>query len=40
MEYLFARVGYRVRFTPIGPEDAQIGAPSQMGVFDREDQPA
>jgi 3' terminal RNA ribose 2'-O-methyltransferase Hen1 len=25
---------YRVRFTPIGPEDAQLGAPTQMAVFE------
>lgn len=31
------RFGYRVRFTPIGPEAEPVGAPSQMGVFDRED---
>jgi 3' terminal RNA ribose 2'-O-methyltransferase Hen1 len=29
-----ARFGYRVRFLPIGPEDATVGAPSQMGVFE------
>jgi hypothetical protein len=28
-----ARYGYSVRFVPIGPEDAVVGAPSQMGVF-------
>jgi len=27
--------GYTVRFMPIGPEDAEKGAPSQMGVFTR-----
>jgi 3' terminal RNA ribose 2'-O-methyltransferase Hen1 len=31
------RCGYRVRFLPIGPEADQVGSPSQMGVFDRED---
>jgi 3' terminal RNA ribose 2'-O-methyltransferase Hen1 len=31
------RFGYRVRFMPIGPEAELVGAPSQMGVFDRED---
>ena len=30
------RFGYSVRFLPVGPEDSQVGAPSQMGVFDRE----
>lgn len=28
--------GYSVRFLPIGEEDTQVGAPTQMGVFDRE----
>ena len=27
------RFGYSVRFLPVGPEDARVGAPSQMGVF-------
>ena len=27
------RFGYTVRFLPIGEEDAQVGAPTQMGVF-------
>ena len=30
-----ARFGYRVRFLPVGPEDALVGAPTQMGVFER-----
>ena len=25
--------GYTVQFTPLGPEDETVGAPSQMGVF-------
>jgi hypothetical protein len=25
--------GYQVSFSPIGPEDPEAGAPSQMGVF-------
>jgi 3' terminal RNA ribose 2'-O-methyltransferase Hen1 len=29
------RFGYRVRHLPIGPEDAEVGAPSQMAVFSR-----
>lgn len=29
------RFGYTVRFLPVGPEDPAIGAPTQMGVFDR-----
>lgn len=30
-----ARFGYQVRFLPVGPEDAAVGAPTQMGVFTR-----
>lgn len=29
------RFGYSVRFLPVGPEDGEVGAPSQMGVFER-----
>jgi 3' terminal RNA ribose 2'-O-methyltransferase Hen1 len=29
------RFGYGVRFQPIGPEDRNLGAPTQMGVFSR-----
>jgi 3' terminal RNA ribose 2'-O-methyltransferase Hen1 len=29
------RFGYDVRFLPVGPEDPEVGAPSQMGVFTR-----
>jgi 3' terminal RNA ribose 2'-O-methyltransferase Hen1 len=29
------RHGYAVRFQPIGPEDPELGAPSQMAVFSR-----
>jgi 3' terminal RNA ribose 2'-O-methyltransferase Hen1 len=35
-EEVAARRGYRVRFLPIGPEDAAVGSPTQMGVFERE----
>ncbi|MFO0972942.1 MAG: 3' terminal RNA ribose 2'-O-methyltransferase Hen1 [Phycisphaerae bacterium] len=28
-----ARFGYEVRFLAIGPEDAAVGAPTQMGIF-------
>ncbi len=28
--------GYAVRFLPIGPDDAEVGPPTQMGVFERE----
>jgi len=27
------RHGYGVRFVPIGPEDVDVGPPTQMGVF-------
>jgi 3' terminal RNA ribose 2'-O-methyltransferase Hen1 len=30
-----ARFGYAVRFLPVGPVDATLGAPTQMGVFSR-----
>ena len=30
-----ARFGYAVRFASVGPEDAQLGAPTQMAVFSR-----
>ena len=30
-----ARFGYTVRYLPVGPEDAGLGAPTQMGVFTR-----
>jgi len=30
------RFGYSVNFLPIGPEDAKVGAPTQMGVFVRQ----
>ncbi len=29
------RFGYRVHFLPVGPEDAALGAPTQMSVFAR-----
>ena len=29
------RFGFDVRFLPVGPEDADVGAPTQMGVFAR-----
>jgi len=31
------RFGYSVTFAPIGPEDAEVGAPSQMGVFVKQE---
>jgi 3' terminal RNA ribose 2'-O-methyltransferase Hen1 len=30
-----ARYGYTVRLEPIGPEDPEVGTPSQMGIFSR-----
>jgi 3' terminal RNA ribose 2'-O-methyltransferase Hen1 len=29
------RHAYGVRFVPVGPEDAEVGAPTQMAVFSR-----
>ncbi|HEV3300542.1 MAG TPA: 3' terminal RNA ribose 2'-O-methyltransferase Hen1 [Planctomycetaceae bacterium] len=29
------RHGYKVRFLPVGPLDEELGAPTQMGVFER-----
>jgi 3' terminal RNA ribose 2'-O-methyltransferase Hen1 len=29
------RFGYGVRFLPVGPEDPEVGAPTQMAVFER-----
>jgi 3' terminal RNA ribose 2'-O-methyltransferase Hen1 len=34
-----ARFDYDVRFLPVGPEDAAVGAPTQMGVFQRRQAP-
>lgn len=28
--------GYRVRLLPVGPEDPEVGTPSQIGVFERD----
>jgi 3' terminal RNA ribose 2'-O-methyltransferase Hen1 len=30
------KFGYEVRFLPIGPEDLQVGSPTQMGIFTRK----
>lgn len=35
-EGICQRYGYHVRFLPLGPEDAEVGAPSQMGVFEMQ----
>lgn len=29
------RHGYTVRYLPVGPEDAEVGSPTQMAVFTR-----
>lgn len=29
------RFGYQARFVPVGPDDPEVGAPTQMGVFTR-----
>jgi 3' terminal RNA ribose 2'-O-methyltransferase Hen1 len=34
-EAVAARFGYAVRYLPVGDEDPEVGAPSQMGVFSR-----
>ena len=34
-ETICARFGYSATFLPLGPEDADVGAPSQMAVFER-----
>ena len=34
------RWGYLVRYVPVGPEDAEVGSPTQMAVFTRVDAPA
>jgi 3' terminal RNA ribose 2'-O-methyltransferase Hen1 len=35
-ERVARRHAYAVRFLPVGPMDEAVGAPTQMGVFDRE----
>jgi 3' terminal RNA ribose 2'-O-methyltransferase Hen1 len=30
------RFAYAVRFLPVGPEDASVGSPTQMGIFTRQ----
>ena len=30
-----SRFGYTPRFLPVGPDDGQVGAPTQMAVFTR-----
>ncbi len=31
-----SRFGYSVKFLPVGPDDPEVGPPTQMGVFHRE----
>lgn len=35
-EAIAGRFGYTVRFLPVGPEHAEYGSPTQMGVFQRD----
>jgi 3' terminal RNA ribose 2'-O-methyltransferase Hen1 len=37
-EALAARFGYTARVLPLGPEDAEVGAPSQMAIFSRAEE--
>jgi hypothetical protein len=32
-ERIAQRFGYSIEYLPVGPVDAELGAPSQMGVF-------
>jgi 3' terminal RNA ribose 2'-O-methyltransferase Hen1 len=34
-----SRYGYGARFVAIGPDDSEVGPPTQMAVFDRSDRP-
>jgi 3' terminal RNA ribose 2'-O-methyltransferase Hen1 len=34
-ERIGEKYGYAVRFLPVGPDDAEVGAPTQMGVFEK-----
>jgi 3' terminal RNA ribose 2'-O-methyltransferase Hen1 len=34
-ERVAGQFGYAVRFAPVGPEDPEVGAPTQMGIFTR-----
>ncbi len=34
-EAVAGRFGYAVRLLPVGPEDAKLGAPTQLGVFEK-----
>jgi 3' terminal RNA ribose 2'-O-methyltransferase Hen1 len=37
-EHTAAGYGYRVRILSVGPEDPELGAPSQLAVFDRQEE--
>jgi 3' terminal RNA ribose 2'-O-methyltransferase Hen1 len=39
-ERVAAERGYQVRLMPVGQEDPEVGPPTQMAVFDRQDQAA
>jgi hypothetical protein len=36
-EGIATRFGYAVRYLPVGEEDPEVGAPTQMGIFERSD---
>jgi 3' terminal RNA ribose 2'-O-methyltransferase Hen1 len=36
-QHIADRFGYAVRFRAVGPVDAEVGAPTQMGIFTRQD---
>ena len=33
--YFAARFGYAVRYLPVGDDDPEVGPPTQMGIFTR-----
>jgi hypothetical protein len=35
-----ARFGYTVEFLPVGPEDPEVGSPTQMAIFSRSAAPS
>ena len=37
VDAICARFGYRARLLPIGPDDPEVGPPSQMAVFERQE---
>ncbi|MFJ9037821.1 3' terminal RNA ribose 2'-O-methyltransferase Hen1 [Streptomyces sp. NPDC102406] len=38
-ERVAGRHGYQVRYVPVGPDDPEVGPPTQMAVFTRAEQP-